>query len=213
MNRETFSAKGLVRGAPAPGKVPNVTPEQQQLAVAHLPLALKIAGRVRRRYGDLAPLDELRDEAAVLLCKAAVRFNGKGSFVGYASQDVYFRLCQWVRQKWSWVKVRGQGHAKAGRKKYPLVVPASGVESWVVRCGAAEDRGFGRVDDRDRVAWLLRGLSERQRRAVELVYLDQKLRREAGAEMGCSFERVRQLLNQAFDKMRARAGHGEGVAS
>lgn len=203
-----------------------LTLRQRWLAQKWLPLARRLAWRAARAEPRFARLsaDELQGAAHLALVRTARHYDpARGSFGAYLQWQVRGEVAQAARDTLYAVQMPsgwGRGAAKgfspgaragldaAVRRAAPLEASSGVGLSLAARISAggaeAADRAAARVEQ------LLAELPPRWARAVRLVHLDGLLYREAGARLGCSQERVRQMLRQAEARMR---GDWEGEAS
>jgi RNA polymerase sigma-B factor len=71
--------------------------------------------------------------------------------------------------------------------------------------GGAEDRAMARVDERLSVDWLLTRLPERQRRLLQLHYLEGLSQHQIADELRISQAHVQRLLTRSLTRLRVLA--------
>ena len=204
--------------------------KQSALVIDNLPFAI---GYVRRRYQSLVTeavtMQDLEQEALAGMCEAALRFDeGRGvKFITYAVHWVRQRVNGYLSHHYMAVRpplTRGvttvtcdQCYAAFQGSDFVFCCPECGNrqpryqltmirdESSLRSTDAPPDYAAGRGLDRRFLNSLLDGLDERSRAIIELRYFGQLTRKDIGAELGLTKERVRQIHNKTMDLIRLRA--------
>ena len=84
----------------------------------------------------------------------------------------------------------------------------SNIENLLVEDGSDFAKNFEMKDDCEN---LMKYLSERERKLVQMYFWEDKTYRAIGKEIGISYERVRQIINQGIKKIRQGIGIEELV--
>lgn len=174
---------------------------------------LRLVGYYLHRYGGRllhhGTSGELRAEAHYWLCQAALAWESpRGvTFAGFALRlivrGVYREITRDQHGRYQELRERAE---ERGGLTGPVVEWAD--------CNALPDRRPNPLDvkaDRELIAWLMAGLSSRNRAVMETVYaLDGRGKRSCAEVMktfGISRERVRQIVRACEAKMRERAAN------
>lgn len=91
------------------------------------------------------------------------------------------------------------GRSRESRSLDPLIDPSGGSLQHLV---AAEERGYGSVEDRVDLSEAIAELSEAERQAVTLRFTDGKTQAEIARVLGVSQMQVSRLLRRSLTKMR-----------
>lgn len=177
---------------------------------AHRPLADRTARRFARHLPPGTGLDDLTQECAVALYRAAAKFDpDRGTpFEGYAGVVVARAARAYLRREsrrgLSGLS-RAPGRPAVGFQPYAVNEDGAGVPTVEL----VADRGVWRPGW-DRAEWerVLACLSERQRQVVTLRLLHHLTTREVGRALGFRASRVTFLWQQALERMQNHVSRG-----
>ena len=173
---------------------------REELIERHLPLVRSVA----RRYADRGePLEDLVQVGAVGLIKAVDRYDPhRGVTLGaYAAPTIEGEIRNHLRDRGTLIRLpRDAAHEAPARYPLPLETAAA---LWP---DAAAERGLARGEDRALLAGGLRRLPRRERRILELRFVDGLTQRGIAQTLGISQVHVSRLLRQSLGKLRAEIG-------
>lgn len=158
---------------------------RQQIVELLLPAAAAMAARYRRALPGLTR-DDLQQEAVIGLLSAMDTYNPELNvpFGAFARRRMTGAILDAVRR---WAKGRRNTHpADASTTESPAQPAPSEIES------------------ADLLAYVLAQLPQRQRKIVEMYFIQHVPRRRIAAELGLHISRVGQLLREAAALLRSR---------
>jgi RNA polymerase sigma-70 factor (ECF subfamily) len=177
----------------------------RELYARHLP-HVRAAGRTILRTNDL---DDLCQETFLLAFTRLDRFEGASNFRTWITRIAMNRCLTVLRKS----RQSSNGDARllsieqtaglASRQTEGEDMP----QDWLF---SAEDRNLQSAPDRIDMERLLRRLTPRQRKILEMAYQDETPDREIAERLGITLPAVKSRIYQARMKLRAAAGKRDG---
>lgn len=153
----------------------------------------RMAHLMHRRVGRHVELDDLRQDGALGLLKAARRFDphSNDNLEGFSIARVRGAMLDGIRR---WTGVRG------GRKERPVTLPLVNRDGEIIDV-PDESRDLAHADARMDCEAALSHMKPRQRRAVEM-YMGGMTLKQVGKEMGLSYEGVRKVIRGGLERVK-----------
>lgn len=209
-----------------------MTKTQQKLVTDNIGFALDYAKNYAPNLSGSVEIDDVRQEALMGMCDAAVRFdpdNG-AKFITYAVWRIRARINRCldhsttVRLPYTRalkvVECEECGHHyKAAMlfftcpkcdhvmERFPIAIMRGQCMDYLSADVPPPDRDAWTGIDRRLCESLLSVLEGRDRKIFDLMYFEGLTMKATGAKLGVSKERVRQCHNKAMARVRKRAGH------
>lgn len=187
-----------------------LTPEQASLVESHMRVAHQAAWQATPRHvwysdGTLNG-EEAKSVAYIALCEAAMSWNGKKEFGGWAHMVISYRIIDWLR-------AAGQ-RGRHGMRPMVLSLDSAPIgwdineETYVTPMARLDDRrAIEKMDDvagYDNVAYLLSHLTPRLRQVVWMSCIQDMSLAEIGEVFGVSESRISQLRSRALRQLSRR---------
>lgn len=189
--------------------MPTLNPERESLVLAHMPLVRVLALQMCRRVPPQTGHEDLMQQGMLGLVTAAIQYNPERNveFGAFARIRIKGAMVDYLRDYCDPLHRSHRREIKAGRE--PEVVfqrMALDTRNQHVAENLPDPNAnpHPAIETREIADRAMRApMSERERRAVELLVFEECTYNKAAAVMGICATRVWQLRNEAIDKMRA----------